>query len=91
MKLSALAAIAAVIGGSLFIPVSVEAQNYYGRTRPTFANPAGRSYTTHRNPNYNSFNRTQTSIRPMVFTAIAQALHAVDTAPIDLSKTITAY
>ena len=63
MKLSALAAIAAVIGGSLFIPVSVEAQNYYGRTRPTFANPAGRSYTTHRNQNYKSFSRTRNSYK----------------------------
>ena len=55
MKLSALAAIAAVIGGSLFIPVSVEAQNYYGRTRATFANPAGREYKTYRNPNSRSY------------------------------------
>ena len=61
MKLSALAAIAAVMGGSLFIPVSVEAQNYYGRTRPTFDNPAGREYKTYRNPNHNSFGRTRNS------------------------------
>jgi hypothetical protein len=61
MKLSGLLATAVVIGGSLFIPVSVEAQSYYGRTNPTFANPAGRSYSTYQNRNYNSFSGNKNS------------------------------
>ena len=61
MNLSAFVAAAAVIGASFIAVNPASAQNYYGRTRPTFSNPAGREYSTYRNPYYNSFGRNRNS------------------------------
>jgi hypothetical protein len=64
MKLFNVIAAAAVIGSALLgSAVSVNAQSYYGRTKPTFSNPSGRSYTTWQNPNYNSFSGTRNSYK----------------------------
>ena len=78
MKLFNAISAAAVIGsGFLVSAVPANAQAYYGRTKPTFQNPSGRSYS--RIAIRTTTALAQMATAPMVSIAIAHRQHAVDT------------